>query len=344
MNIHVINPLSDERWDQFVAGHPRASAFHQKGWLQALACTYGYEPFVITSASPGEVLRDGLPLCCVSSWITGNRLVSLPFADHCEPLLTDGSTSLEFMGCLRAERDQRQYAYVELRPFAAVADSCPGLVPNRFFYCHRLDLSPSLESIFQRLHKDSVQRKIQRAEREKLSEVVGQSQELIDTFCQLLLMTRRRHQLPPQPRSWFDNLVACMGDKIQIRLARKHDRPIAAILTLRHRSSVVYKYGCSDARFDNLGGMPLLLWRLIQESKASGVEEIDFGWCDIENEGLSTFKDRFNAQKGILTYYRYPNVAPSADERNSQVLRRLFSLLPDAALRAAGNILYRHMG
>src|SRR5712692_6936466 len=96
-------------------------------------------------------------------------------------------------------------------------------------------------------------------------------------FYMLLLLTTKRNQLPPQPRAWFRNLVECMSDKVQIRVARKNGAPIAAMLTLRHRSSVVYKYGCSDETFHSLGGMPFLFWRLIEESKASGAQQIDFG-------------------------------------------------------------------
>ena len=54
MNIHTVNPLVDKRWNDLVARHPRASAFHRSGWLVALARTYGYTPFVLTSASTGE--------------------------------------------------------------------------------------------------------------------------------------------------------------------------------------------------------------------------------------------------------------------------------------------------
>src|SRR5205807_2584108 len=137
---------------------------------------------------------------------------------------------------------------------------------------HELDLKPSLEHLFQALHKDSVQRNVRRAEREKVSYKVGRSQQLINDFYELLLITRRRHQLPPQPRRWFSNLVECMGDKVELKMATNNETAIAAILTLRHGSSVVYKYGCSDHRFHYLGGMPFLLWRLIQESKEAGAE------------------------------------------------------------------------
>ncbi|MGC1628409.1 MAG: hypothetical protein WA735_16235, partial [Candidatus Acidiferrales bacterium] len=60
VGIHTLNPLEDSRWDDLVARHPRASAFHQRGWLQALARTYGYEPVVLTTSSPIAELKNGL--------------------------------------------------------------------------------------------------------------------------------------------------------------------------------------------------------------------------------------------------------------------------------------------
>lgn len=79
MQLYPIDPLLDSRWDDLVASHPRASAFHHKGWLEALAITYGYRPMALTSSPAGKPLSDGVVFCEVKSWITGNRLVSLPF-------------------------------------------------------------------------------------------------------------------------------------------------------------------------------------------------------------------------------------------------------------------------
>lgn len=346
MNVHIINPLVDSRWDDLVARHPRAAAFHQRGWLEALARTYGYEPLVLTSAPPGQALEDGFVFCRVASWITGTRLVSLPFADHCEPLLNDLGESLEFMNWLRAECDRRRWKYVELRPLFPGQVAGRGLRPSQSYCFHELDTRPSLEQIFRRLHKDSIQRRIRRAEKERFSYEAGGSEQLVDEFYRLVLITRRRQKLPPQPRSWFRNLAACMGDRLQIRLARKDETPIAAILTLRHRSTVVYKYGCSDERFHHFGVMPLLFWRLIEESKALGVERIDFGRSDLDRESLIAFKDKFGTTKRLLTYYRYTRArgAKAIPTWNSQALRHFFSVLPDIVLSTGGRILYRHMG
>jgi CelD/BcsL family acetyltransferase involved in cellulose biosynthesis len=346
VNIHTVNPLLDSRWDELVARHPSASVFHQRGWLEALARTYGYEPLVLTSAPAGEPLDNGVVLCRVSSWITGTRLVSLPFADHCEPLLNDLGEFQEFVNWLRAECDRQRGRYVELRPLLAGQDAGYGLQPSRSYWFHELDIRPSLEQIFRRLHKNSFRRKIQRAERERLSYEAGRSDQLVAEFYLLLLTTRRRHQLLPQPRIWFRNLIECMGDKIQIALARKNGAPIAGMLTLQHRSSVVYKYGCSDERFHSLGGMPFLFWKLVEESKVSGAEKIDFGRSDLNNEGLIAFKDRMGTKRKLLTYYRYTRTKRrgAVNLWDSQTVRQFFSFLPNAISSAAGRVLYRHMG
>ena len=346
MNVHTLNPLVDDRWDDLVACHQQTSAFHERGWLEALARTYGYEPLVLTSAPAGTPLKDGLVLCRVSSWLTGARLVSLPFADHCEPLLNEHGEYLEFMNWLRAECDNRRWRYIELRPLSQVQRGADGLQPSRSYCFHELDIKPDSEQIFCGFHKDSIQRKIRRAEKEGLSYESGRSQQLLDEFYRLVLITRRRHLLLPQPRAWFRNLVECMGDKIQVRVARKDGTPISAMLTLRHRSSVIYKYGCSDERFHNLGGMPFLFWKLIEASKASGAEKIDFGRSDLENEGLMTFKDKFGATRKLLTYYRYPYTekAKMPMSRGAETARQFLSLLPDAVCSQAGRLLYRHMG
>lgn len=346
MNVHIISPLSDCRWDDLAARNPRATAFHRRAWLEALTRTYGYEPFALTSASPGQALDDGMVFCYVSSWITGVRCVSLPFADHCEPLVEDLGHLAGFIAWLQAERQRQGWKYIEVRPLLQLQDVNCGLRPSRSYFVHELDLAPPLEHIFRRLHRASIQRRIQRAEKERLSYESGRTDQLLKEFYALLLITRRRHKLLPQPRSWFRNLLECMGETVQIRVARKGNTPIAAILTLRHRSCVIYKYGCSDERFHNLGGMPLLFWRLIEECKADAVEKIDFGRSDLDNEGLIRFKDNFGTTKRLLIYYRCPDTEMDAptDAWDSRVVRQIFSQLPRAASALAGRVLYRHFG
>jgi lipid II:glycine glycyltransferase (peptidoglycan interpeptide bridge formation enzyme) len=136
-----------------------------------------------------------------------------------------------------------------------------------------------------------------------------------------------------------------MGDKAQIRVAATNGTPIAAMLTLAHGTSVTYKYGCSDERLHNLGAMPFLFWRLIEESKASGAERIDFGRSDLEQKSLIAFKDKLGTTKKMLEYYRYPQESkPVSAAWGEQVSRQVFAMLPNSISSAAGRLVYRHMG
>ncbi|HXX44144.1 MAG TPA: GNAT family N-acetyltransferase [Candidatus Acidoferrales bacterium] len=346
MNIQIINPLVDDRWHDLAARHPRASVFHEKGWLEALSRTYGYKPYVLTSARDGEPLNNGIVFCRISSWITGTRLVSLPFADHWEPLVDNACEFNELMAFLRSARDQQACRYVEIRPLTVIHDIGRGWQQSSSYWYHELDMRPSLDRIFRGLHKNSFRRKIRRAQIEHLSYEVGCSEALIDEFYRLLLITRRRHRLLPQPRAWFKNLMECMADKAQIRVARKDGVPIAAMLTLRHGRCVVFKYGCSDARFHRLGGTPFLFWRLIEEGKTTGTEKIDFGRTDLDNEGLIAFKDRLGAKRKLLTYYRHAATKRGEATRTRELpdIGGLISTLPDPFLTRASSLLYRHLG
>jgi CelD/BcsL family acetyltransferase involved in cellulose biosynthesis len=345
LEFNIIDPLADERWGDFAAKHPKASVFHQPGWLEALARTYGYDVFALTSTATGSALTDGVVFCRVSSWITGTRAVSLSFSDHCEPLMS--ADQIPELCRYLAERCGRQgWKYVELRPREWNGEGQSQFRGDHAFCFHTLDLTQSVEHLFQGFHRDSIQRKIQRAERERVSYEPGSSEHLVDEFYGLLVMTRKRHRLVPQPRAWFRNLVTFLGAKLQIRIARKDGVAIAAILSLRHGSSVVYKYGCSNEEFHSLGAVPFLFWKLIEESKSSGTEELDFGRSDLDQKGLITFKDRFGTRMESLNYFRYSRVqrATAGFGPARWLMDRFVPLVPDTLLPAAGRVLYRHMG
>jgi len=344
--LYFLDPLADDRWNVFVTSQPHASVFHQTGWLKALATTYDYRPVVLTSAGDGESLADGIVFAEIKSWITGSRLVSLPFADHCDPLLNKGEDIAGFVASIQAQCSSRAWNYVELRPLSSDLSSRILLQPSHSFWFHTLSLTRSLETIFGGFHANCVQRRIRRAERANLVYERSCSTENLRDFYKLLMITRRRHQLPPQPLVWFRNLIACMGAALDIRVARKDGVPVASILTLRHGSGIVYKYGCSDESYHHLAAMPFLFWRVIEESKAEDAEHLDFGRTDLSNPGLAAFKDRFGAVRSTLTYFRYPN----PKTRGASVMphfpapRRLLSWMPDAVARRVGEVLYRHIG
>jgi hypothetical protein len=214
VTVYELNPLEDPRWPAFVERHPRASVFHSVGWLDALRRTYGYQPVAYTSTPPGRDLSDGIVCCRVRSWLSGSRLVSLPFSDHCDPLVSSSEGISPILQHLKNERRRGGWKYVELRPlspeFASLHDR--GTLSGDSYLLQVLDLRPDLEDLFRRFHKSCVQRKIQRAKRERLVYEEGRSETLLRKFYSLLILTRRRHGVPPQPLGWFRNVLACLRE------------------------------------------------------------------------------------------------------------------------------------
>jgi hypothetical protein len=346
---YQIDPTQDARWAKLVERHPKASVFQTVGWLRALQRTYGYRPVAFTTSPLNGELKNGLVFCYVRSWLTGERLVSLPFSDHCEALFDSERDLHLVMEYLQTDLQHRDWKYIEVRPING--SYCQetkeiGFQPARQYCLHRLDLRPDLDQVFQSLHRDSVQRRIRRAERAGLVHQRGRSIELLKDFYDLMVLTRHRHHLPPQPYLWFRNLVDCMNDALEIRLAYQGKTPIAAVLNLRFRNTVYYKYGCSDAKFKHLGGTPFLLWKTIEESKAAGVEDFDLGRSDTDNKGLILFKSRWARQPTKLIYWRFP--APDTlDFKEGRKLKRLkwvFACMPNRLLSAVGSLIYRHIG
>jgi hypothetical protein len=346
VTIYKIYPLRDSRWAAFVEGHPRASVFYTPGWLEALRRTYEYEPVAYTTTPPGVELTNGIALCQVDSRITGRRMVSLPFSDHCAPLVERDEELDGLVHALEHDCAREGWKYIEIRPRTACAVPQAWIEPVPPYVLHSIDLSPTLEEIFRRFHKNSTQKKIERAEREGLIYEEGRGEALLAKFYRLLLRTRRRQSLPPPPRDWFSNLVDCLGDRVRIRVASKDGRPIASIFTLAFKDVLVYKYGCSDERFHNLGGMHLLLWKAIQDGKKGGARLFDLGRSDSGNSGLMVFKDRWGATRSPLAYWRYPARQARAIVRGFEIqfAKRIFAHLPDTLLVATGKMLYKHFG
>jgi CelD/BcsL family acetyltransferase involved in cellulose biosynthesis len=330
--------------------HASASIFHSPGWLSALRQTYGYEPCVVTT-SAGTTLENGIVACRVKGW-TSQRLVSLPFSDHCEPLVGKPEELEAMIGHLAAQARSGGWASIELRTRAT--DGPPvdraahgsGLDRAAEYCLHTLDLEGKPTEIFRRFHPSNTQRVIRRAEREGLTYEAGASDQLLASFYRLLRMTRRRHGLPPQPFAWFRNLVASCSSGLTIHVASRNGQPIASILTLSFKRTMFYKYGASDAAHHHLGGMPFLFWRVIQGACARGMATLDLGRSDLDQPGLIAFKDHLGASRSALTYYRYPTGRREFRSHGwiARLARRTFAHLPDAALDLAGRVLYKRFG
>jgi Acetyltransferase (GNAT) domain len=335
------------------AHHPRASVFHSAGWTQALRDTYDYESFAFPSDGPALPATSGITLARVRSWLTGKRLISLPFSDHCTPLVSGAAELQSLLAGLKPLLAKEDWNYIEIRPVDNSFDDvlqAAGFERCDEYLLHRLQLDAPADVLFHQFHKSSVQHRVRRAERLGLVCETGRSPKLIRDFFQLMASTRRRQFLPPQPFAWFENLVRCMGeDGIEIRVAYKDALPIAAVLNIKAFGHVCYKYSCSDLRFKSMNATCLLLWHTVQDACRDGFQMLDLGRSAIDNSGLVRFKSNWAGEPTRLTYWRLQS--PARRARPSRFgdwkvtgHHRILGILPQPILNRIGATLYKHIG
>ncbi|MFZ5516564.1 MAG: lipid II:glycine glycyltransferase FemX [Candidatus Zhuqueibacterota bacterium] len=352
MRVEIINPLESLAWDHFVAEHPLATIYHLSAWAQVLDASFLHiapRYFVLRNEAGG--IEAGLPLFLVKSRILGNRLVSIPFTPHCDPLVQAHEQWKELTtAAIEYLRDIRGNA-LELRMLA-----CPDFAGSRrwssdtTYRTYELELTDRPESLWQNFHRDCVQRAVKKAMKREVRLVWGESVRDLHTFCELLVSTRRAHGFPPQPFRFFQNMwheLYPLG-KIALALAVVQKRVIGGVLLLKHRDRVQYEFVASDKRGLEMRPNHFLVWESIQMACREGYRVFDFGKTPDDNPGLVQFKERWGAVARPLLYCRYSTHEQESAFSNKRPayrwLQKYFRHAPAPLSKWSGALVYRHIG
>jgi CelD/BcsL family acetyltransferase involved in cellulose biosynthesis len=336
--------LDDPRWADFVASHPAATPFHHPDWARLVAGCYGFRAFAFTVSDSSGSIRAGLPVVEVRHLRGAPKWVSLPFTDYCPPLVPAGLAEERLAAALALAGRATGVRQIEVRaPLAGDPAAAPAALR------HELALRPDPGEVFAGFHRSQVQRNIRRAEREGLTvRQATQPQDLVGTFYNLHLRTRRRQGVPVQPRRFFrllwDNVIATgLGSVVVVEAAAQ---PIAAAVFLEWNGTVIYKFGASDVDSWSLRPNHLLFWNVIREACERGCRRFDFGRTDLGHEGLRKFKLSWGAAEEPLVYATLggqPEVGPAAEGRASRVLGPVIRRGPLLLCRAVGETFYRYV-
>lgn len=335
--------LSDPRWGDFVGGHPAATPFHHPSWARLVADCYGFRTFVVAASDPAGVVLAGLPLVEVRHIHGGRKWVSLPYTDYCPPLVSAGTEEKQLAVALGQASDAAGVRRVEVRaPLPGAAASSD--VALR----HVLPLERDPADVYAGFHRSQVQRNIKRAEREGLTiRQATRQQDLVGTFYQLHVRSRRRQGVPVQPRRFFRLLWerAISTGLGSVLIVEASGQPVAAAVFLAWNQTMIYKFGASQAQAWSLRPNHLLFWHAIRTACEQGYRWFDFGRTDVGHEGLRNFKLSWGAAEEPLVYGTLggrPDLAPPAEGVASRLLGSAIRHGPLLLCRVAGEALYRY--
>jgi hypothetical protein len=352
--VENIDAAQDRRWDEFSRAHPFGLICHSPGWRNFLEGCFrhirGY-CLVRVAQSSGE-FRAGLPVYLVDSPVIGRRLVSIPFASLCDPLVSSTGDFNALVGAALEIMRKHRAQFLEIRALK----SAPMLKDERlgisiYYKTHSLRLESSPGDLMKSFDRTCVRQRISRAERSGLDLVKVKDEKSLRRFQNLNFITRKRLGLPPQPyrilKSFWENFFPSgMADFL---MAEKDGRAMAGLMVFKFKDRVSAEISVSDTDYQHFSPNHLLFWEAMKEARTEGYSFFDFGRTAPGNSSLMTFKSRWGTEVSETPHYYYPpEISTRVTQREKSPAYRLINRIcrnaPDPILMRLGEFIYGHLG
>lgn len=343
MKVLEVEPRSDPLWLKLLRRRG-GSVFQAPPWLRVLEETYQFDVSALVAVDEADEPSGGLCFSRVAD-LRGERLVSLPFSDYCDPLVSNAEEWNALIGKL-----------TELGlPIDLRCVECPHPRQDPRFSVvktavwHGLDVQDDPEAIWAGFH-ESARRAVRRATRSGVQTTIANEPEMLRRFFDLHIGVRKRkYRLLGQPLGFFESIWRNFLEpgRGALILADRGGEVIGGTLYLEWNGSLYYKFNASDPAHLEHRPNDLLIWEGVKHAGARGCRQLDFGLSDANQEGLLRFKRKFATHQREIVFLRH---VPETWRRRSQdvdeMLTSLTSLLtkdsvPDDVTAEAGNILYR---
>jgi hypothetical protein len=331
-------------WSAHFSAHRLTSLFSSPEWVEILSRTYGIE----IQASLLHT-RGGYAALLFSHIrdVRGDRIVSLPFCDYCDPLLDDPSLWTKVVEPL-----VKLDVPVRLRCLRnRLPAEDPRFVLSRTAKWHGTDLMHAEDELWAGISAQARQN-IRHAVRNGVVVREGRSMEDAKIFYNMHLLTRKnKYRLLAQPFALIENIFTAFseGDRVVTLIAECDGVPLAGILLLQFGDVLYYKFNASVDQ--KCRANDLLAWHAILFGHRRTLTRLDFGVSETNQSGLIRYKRKFASEEREIHFYdwtpeRLQNAPDARGEEASEILSYITRLLTDPAVpneitQAAGDKLYR---
>ncbi|OGP65517.1 MAG: hypothetical protein A2169_08395, partial [Deltaproteobacteria bacterium RBG_13_47_9] len=327
--ISVIDPEVDPRWDRFVREHSVGWIYHLSGWKRILESCFSHMKgyYLVRLDGPAGNIVSALPLYNVRSWLTGNRLVSIPFATISNPLIENTDDLSPLLEAALMLSEELRCSQVEIRCMHSYEDLLGeqfGEVSN--FRHHYIPLAESPEKLFKKFDRSCIRQRIARAQASGLELYSGELESDLRIFYRLLMKTRKRVGRPCQPYRFLKavwNEYRPSG-RCALLLARKDRTFIGGLLLLKYKERVSAEWAASDDEYRTVSPNHFLFWEAIKTAYSDGFKVFDFGRTSQFNKGLMDFKSRWGTAVSNMYEIVYPKqIVERSSSGEESLLKRI---------------------
>jgi FemAB-related protein (PEP-CTERM system-associated) len=338
------DPGELRRIEAFVAAHPQGTAFHRPAWLLGVAEGARCKVHALVVEREGG-LAAVLPLHEIHSPVFGRLLASSGFAvdggvlAECEPhalfaaaeelALRLSCTSIEMRGGPLPEgregwaiRRDSHCGFVA--PMAADDEAQLLAIPRK----QRAEVRKGLAN--------DLTIEVGRAERDRAAHHAIYAESV------------RNLGTPVFPRALFDAVLDRFSEDADILTVRHHSAPIASVLSLYHRGTVMPYWGGGAAVARQLRGNDRMYFELMRHARARGCTTFDFGRSKT-NSGAWHFKRNWGFEPEPLAYAIWTapgepvrDASPTSARHSARIA--LWRKLPLGIANRLGPVIARGLG
>lgn len=335
--------MESKDWNQVILDFPDYSFFHSREWAEVLVKTYDFEPRYFCSIIDSKI-QAIVPTMIIYSWLTGNRLVSLPFSDYCTPLFKNKDLHNEFFESILNCCKSKKLKFIEFKSLSSAFPPFISEFRNDYIHTLKIDL-PEIQLI--NSFSDNTKRNIKKASKAGVKLIIKNDDEGVSEFYKMNCITRQKHGLPPQPYVFFKNILTSVinngfGDII---LAYSQNSVIAGDIFFKFGKKIIYKYGASYPAYHDLRGSHFVMWEAIKKYSSEGYKDFDFGRTELNHDGLRRFKQGWNTTESFIYTSRINSEKRilSTKTKTNGFYNKFFNRTPIFILKLVGGILYKHI-
>jgi FemAB-related protein (PEP-CTERM system-associated) len=333
-----------DRWNKIVEESEDGKIYHLDQWGKLLSRVHGHKLIYL------EEEKGVFPLALVKSFIFGDRLISLPFADYGGPCAVDYSGAEKLIRRADEEAKNLKVDFLEVRTpsekYFSLFEKLGFKKRDNDYLSFIVDLSPDLETIWKNIGLKN-RNMVKRAEigGVKVREVMGRSD--LKLFYSLYSKTMKRLGSPPQSYDFFREILQELSpNKVVILLAGVGEKVIAGGLFFLYKDTVHHAYSCSLRDGFVPGTNNLICWQAIRLAKNRGLKSLDLGRTRL-GAGNLAFKQEWGGKRVSQPYF-YKFYRKELKERQEIRYKKLSGIwakfLPEFLARMIGPWLIKQIG
>ena len=343
----IVGPLDDAAaWDAYVSRHPFAGPFHSRAWCEAVTKATGNRCHVLAARDEEGKIAGLLPLHHIRSSLFGDALVASGFAVGGGPLAGRDEIAARLADAATSLAGSLGISSVELRGGSIPAGE--GWYADEGVYAgFARDLAFNDEEELLAIPRKQ-RAEVRKALESGLTVTTGSDAAERRDHYRIYATSVRNLGTPVFPKKLFDEVLDAFGDKADILTVRQDGRPVASVLSLFWRGTVMPYWGGGTVEARRLRANEMMYFALMRHAQRKGCLAFDFGRSKV-GTGPFAYKKNWGFEPQPLVYARWLAPGETARDTNPNSAKYrlqvdLWKKLPLWAANRIGPLIARGLG